>query len=185
MNQDSITVNAFSPIVQCQDQPSEFDSDVARENAFLLSRGRSVLHAGCRTLGWQTPNARELKDCAHTIPRSIEFNSRSTLSFSQQCVHLSARTSTGPGRRCPRDRYHEGVGYSSLSIREVLYRRSGAFRERVVLLPALSALCCSEGGSQSTLIGQFYSEAASDKAQEGRGRHGTARRAHSIGTRSI
>ena len=182
MNKDSITVHAFSPIVQCQDQQSESDSDAARENAFLLSRGCSVLHAGCHTIGWQTPNARKLEDCAHTIPHFIEFNSRSTIRFSQQCVHLSARTSTGPDCRCPRDRYHEGVGYSPLSIREVLYCRSGTFQERVVLLSAPSAPCCSEGGSQSTLFGQFYTEAASDKAQEGRGRHGTA---HSIGTRSI
>ncbi|KAI0273875.1 hypothetical protein BGY98DRAFT_997983 [Russula aff. rugulosa BPL654] len=61
MNKDPITVHAFSPIVQSQDQPSE--SDAAREDAFLLSRGRSVLHAGCHTIGWQTPNARELEDC--------------------------------------------------------------------------------------------------------------------------
>jgi hypothetical protein len=63
MNKDPITVHAFSPIVQSQDQPSE--SDAAREDAFLLSRGRSVLHAGCHTIGWQAPNARELEDCAH------------------------------------------------------------------------------------------------------------------------
>lgn len=62
MNQDSITIHTFSPIVQCQDQPSESDSDSAKEDAFLLSRGRSVLHAGCHTMGWQTPNARELED---------------------------------------------------------------------------------------------------------------------------
>ena len=65
MNEDSITVHAFSPIVQCQDRPSEFDSDAAGENAFLISRGRSVVHAGCRTIGWQTPNVRELEDRAH------------------------------------------------------------------------------------------------------------------------
>jgi len=62
MNKDSFTVHAFSPIVQCQDQPSESDSGAAREDALLLSRGRSVLHAGCHTIGWQTPNARELED---------------------------------------------------------------------------------------------------------------------------
>jgi hypothetical protein len=186
MNKDSITVHAFSPTVQCQDQPSESDSDAAREDAFLLSRGRSILHAGCHTIGWQTPNARELEDCAHhsAFHRVQLTKIYSTLRFSQQCVHLSART-TGPGCRCPRDWYHEGVGYSSLSIREVLYCRSGAFQERVVLLRTLSAPCRSEGGSQSTPIEQFYSEPASDKAQEGRGRHGTARRAHNPGTRSI
>lgn len=147
MNKDPITVHAFSPIVQCQDQPSESDSDVARENAFLLSRGRSVLHAGCHTIGWQTPNARELEDRAHHFAFHRVHSLRSTIRFSQQCVHLSARTSPGPGSRCPRDRYHEGVGYSSLSIREVFYCRSGAFQERVVLLPTLSAPCRSEGGS--------------------------------------
>lgn len=62
MNKDSITVHAFSPTVQCQDQPSESDSDAAREDAFLLSRGRSILHAGCHNIGWQTPNARELEN---------------------------------------------------------------------------------------------------------------------------
>jgi len=65
MNKDSITVHAFSPIVKCQDQPSESDSDTAREDAFLLSRGRSVLYAGYHTIGWQTPNARELEGCAY------------------------------------------------------------------------------------------------------------------------
>ena len=63
MNKDPITVHALSPIVQSEDQPSE--SDAAREDAFILSRGRSVLRAGCHTTDWQTPNARELEDCAH------------------------------------------------------------------------------------------------------------------------
>ena len=102
-----------------------------------------------------------------TIPHIIELGSlRSTLRFSQQCIHLSARTSSGPGRRFPRD-WHNGVGYLSLSIREVLYCRSGAFQERV-LLPASLAPCRSEGGWQSTLVGQLYSEGALDKAQESR-----------------
>ncbi len=65
MSKSSITVHAFSPVVQCQAQPSETDPDAASENAFLLSRGRSVVHAGCRTIGWQTPNARDLEECAH------------------------------------------------------------------------------------------------------------------------
>lgn len=65
MNEDSITVHAFSPIVQCQDRPSESDSDAAGEIAFLISQGRSVLHAGCHTIGWQTPNVRELEGCVH------------------------------------------------------------------------------------------------------------------------
>ena len=182
MNNDSITVHAFSPTLQCQDRPSESDSDTAREDASILSRGRSVLHAGLgrRTIGWQTPNDRVREDCV-LILHLIEFNPLScTLRFSQQCVHLSARTSTGLSCRCPRDRYHEGVGYSSLRVRKVLYCRSGAF-----LLPTLSAPFCYEGGPQSALIGQLHFEAASDKAQEGRGRHGTARRAHNLGTRSI
>ena len=65
MNKDLITVHVFSPIVQCQNRPSESDFDPAREDAFLLSRGRSVLHAGWHTIGWQTPNARELENCTH------------------------------------------------------------------------------------------------------------------------
>ncbi|KAF8480013.1 hypothetical protein DFH94DRAFT_739716 [Russula ochroleuca] len=56
MNQGSITVHAFS-------RPSEYDLDVAREDAILLSRGRSVTHAGCRTFGWRTPDARDSKEC--------------------------------------------------------------------------------------------------------------------------
>ena len=116
-----------------------------------------------------------------TIPHFVDFQLlRSTLRFSQQRVHLSARTSTGPGCRCHRGWYHEGLGYSFLSIREVLYCRSGDF-----LLPILSVPCRSEAGLQSTLIRQFFFDAASDKAQEGRGRHETARRAHTVGTRSI
>lgn len=102
-----------------------------------------------------------------TIPHIIEFGSlKSTLRFFQQCIHLSARTSTGPGRGFPRG-WHNGVGYLSISFREVLYCRSGAFQERV-LLSAPLAPCRSEGGWKSTFIGQLYSEGALDKAQESR-----------------
>jgi len=92
MNKDLITVHAFSPIVQCQDQPSESDSDAAREDAFLLSRGRSALHAGCHTIGWQTPNARELEDCAyhstfHRVQLMIYAQLFSTMR-SSICQHL-------------------------------------------------------------------------------------------------
>ena len=86
MNKDSITIHAFSPIVQCQDQPSESD-------AFLLSRGRSVLHAGCHTIGWQTPNARELEDCVyhsafHRVQLTKIYAQLFSTMLSSICPHL-------------------------------------------------------------------------------------------------
>ena len=61
MNKDSVTVHVFSPQVRS----SQSDSDVAREDAILLSRGRSVARSGCCTIGWQTPNVRYPDDCTH------------------------------------------------------------------------------------------------------------------------
>jgi len=60
MNKSPISVHAFSPV-----RPTESGSDAAREEAILLSLGRSVAHAGCRTIGWRTPNARDSGVCAH------------------------------------------------------------------------------------------------------------------------
>ena len=68
MSKDSITVHTLSPVVEGQVQPSETDFDVAKEDATLLSRGWAVARAGCETIGWHTPNARELQDCGHRSP---------------------------------------------------------------------------------------------------------------------
>ena len=62
MKGDSITVHILSRVAS---QASENNSDVAKENATLLSRGRAIAHAGCRTTGWQMPKAREPRDCGH------------------------------------------------------------------------------------------------------------------------
>jgi hypothetical protein len=62
------------------------------------------------------------KSVRTTPPHFMVFNPlRSTYRFSQQCIHLSARTSTGPGCSCPHDLYHGGVGHSPLRVRELLY----------------------------------------------------------------
>jgi len=86
----------------------------------------------------------------------------------QECIHLSARVSTSPGRGClciKKQKYLERVGHSSLRIRQVLYDRSRAFRKHVILFPittrkrpSLRGSCRSEliragSKSQPTLVG--------------------------------
>lgn len=65
---DSITAHVLSPVVQCQDQPSKSDFDAAREDAIHLSQSRAIAHAGCVTIGWQTPSARESQKCELCSP---------------------------------------------------------------------------------------------------------------------
>jgi hypothetical protein len=72
MGKDSIAVHVLSRVVSCQEQPSETDSDVAKEDATFLSRGRAIAHAGCDTNGWQIPKPAEplvrARDCGHHSP---------------------------------------------------------------------------------------------------------------------
>lgn len=102
MDKDPITVHALS-LVQCR--PSEHDSG---EDAILLSRARSVAQAGCRTTGWQTPNAREPEECAHHSPtfhHDVQFPKIYAQAFSKMhsfiCPHLHRSRLQQPSRPVP------------------------------------------------------------------------------------